>query len=65
VKNWGDYWSIGAAVPFQINKQSKLTVGFAWTKGSNNYLKAGTTPRTLNTAAINRGVATVNYIYSF
>jgi len=64
-KNWGDYYQIGVAAPFEINKQSKVTLGIAWVKGSNNYYKTGTDPRTQNTAAIGRGVATVSYIYSF
>ena len=65
VKNWGDYYSIGVAAPFQITKASKLTIGFAYTKGSNNFFKQGSDPKSENTAAVGRGVVTVSYAYTF
>jgi uncharacterized protein (TIGR02001 family) len=65
VKNWGDYYSIGVAAPFQITKESKLTVGFAYTKGINNFFKQGSDPRVENTAAVGRGVVTLSYSYTF
>lgn len=64
-KNWGDYWLLGVAMPFQVTASSKLTVGFAYTKGSNNYVKIGTTPRFANTTAVGRGVVTVSYALTF
>jgi len=64
-KNWGDYYQIGVAAPFEISKQSKVTLGIAWVKGSNNYFKTGTDPRSQNTAAVGRGVVSVSYILSF
>ncbi len=65
IKNWGNYWLVGVSLPFQVTKASKLTVGFAYTKGSDNYLKQGTDPRVLNTAAVGRGVVTVSYGWTF
>lgn len=65
IKNWGDYWLIGVAMPFQITKQSKLTLGVAYTKGSNNYLKQGTDPRVPNSSAVGRTVVTVSYAWTF
>ncbi len=65
VKNWGDYWSAGVAVPYQIFRNQKLTVGFLYTKGSGNYLKQGTAPKTQNGAAVGRGVVTVSYAITF
>lgn len=65
IKNWGDYWLVGVSLPFQITKESKLTVGVAYTEGSNNYLKQGTDHRTENSAAVGRGVVTVSYGYTF
>ena len=65
VKNWGDYWSLGVAAPFQLTKESKLSVGFAYTKGSGNYLKAGSTPKFSNPSAVGRGVVTISYSYGF
>lgn len=65
IKNWGDYWLVGVAMPFQITPSSKLTLGVAYTKGSGNYLKQGTDPRLANTAAVGRTVATVSYAWTF
>ncbi len=65
VKNWGNYYLVGVALPFAITKESKLTVGFAYTKGSGNFLKAGSTPKVVNTAAVGRGVVTLSYAYTF
>ncbi len=65
VKNWGDYYLVGVVAPFQINKDSKVTIGWAYTKGSNNYLKQGTNAKVPNSAAVGRGVFTVSYILNF
>ena len=64
-KNWGNYYSIGVSLPFTINAKSKLLVGFAYTKGSDNFLKQGSFPKTENTAAVGRGVVTLSYAYTF
>ena len=65
VKNWGDYYLLGVSLPFAITKESKLIVGFAYTKGSANFFKAGSTPKVENTAAVGRGVVTLGYAYTF
>ena len=66
VKNWGNYWLAGVTVPFQIVKDTqKLLVGFAYTKGSANYFKQGSTPKAINPAAVGRGVLTVAYAITF
>jgi hypothetical protein len=65
VKNWGDYYLIGVSLPFAITKESKLTVGFAYTKGCGNFLKAGRPPKVENTAAVGRGVVTLSYACTF
>jgi uncharacterized protein (TIGR02001 family) len=65
VNNWGDYYLLGVSLPFAITKESKLTVGFAYTKGSGNFFKAGGTPKVENTAAVGRGVVTLSYAYTF
>jgi uncharacterized protein (TIGR02001 family) len=64
-KNWGDYYLVGVAMPFQVSTGSKLTIGFAYTKGSNNFVKIGTTPKYANSAAVGRGVVTVSYAITF
>jgi uncharacterized protein (TIGR02001 family) len=66
VKNWGNYWLFGVSMPFQIVKDTqKLILGFAYTKGSDNFLKQGTFPKAINTAAVGRGVVTISYAITF
>ncbi|MDO8539263.1 MAG: TorF family putative porin [Opitutaceae bacterium] len=64
-KAWGDYWLIGVSAPFQITPKGKLTVGFAYTKGTNAFAKQGTAPRFENSLAVGRGVVTLSYSHSF
>ena len=64
-KNWGDYWLVGVALPFAITKESKLTLGWAYTEGRDNYLKQGSAPQTVNSLAVGRGVVTVSYAWTF
>jgi hypothetical protein len=52
-------------VPFQVSKTSKITVGWSYSAGSNNYLKQGSQGKTVNTAAIGRGFATVGYTITY
>lgn len=65
IKNWGDYWLLGVAVPYQFSPNSSLTVGWAYTAGSNNYLKQGTDGREANPHALGRGVFTLSYSRTF
>jgi hypothetical protein len=65
VKNRGDYYLIGVSLPFALTKESKLTIGIAYTKGSNNFFKQGSDPRVQNTAAVGRVVGTLSYAYTF
>lgn len=65
VKGWGDYWLLGVAMPFQLSKEAKLTVGFAYTEGRNAFTKQGSLGRVPNSLAVGRGVATVSYAWSF
>jgi len=64
-KNYGNYWLLGVAAPFQLTKNGKLTVGVAYTKGSDNFIKQGTSPKFENTAAVGRGVVTISYAITF
>jgi len=65
VKNYGDYWLAGVSAPFAVSKNSKFIVGAAYTEGSNNYFKQGSSPKAKNTAAIGRGVFTLSYAVTF
>lgn len=65
IKNWGDYYLLGVAAPYQVTKDSKITVGWAYTKGSSNFFKQGTAGKVANSAAIGRGVLTLSYAITF
>lgn len=65
VKNWGDYYLAGVSLPYQVSKDSKILLGWAYTTGSHNFLKQGPAGKTRNAAAIGRGVATVSYSVIF
>ncbi len=60
-KNWGDYGSAGVAMPFQITSAGRVTLGFAYVKGTNNYFKQASQPRVRNSAAVGRGVVSLFY----
>lgn len=64
-KNWGEYWLAGVSLPFQVTKDSKLTIGWAYTKGSDNFFKQGSTPKSRNAAAVGRGVVSLGYSFTF
>ena len=65
VKNWGNYYLVGVSAPITITKASKLIIGFAYTKGTDNYFKQGSFPKYSNTGAVGRGVVTLSYAYTF
>jgi uncharacterized protein (TIGR02001 family) len=65
LKNYGDYYLVGVAMPFQLTKESKLLLGFAYTEGSGNFYKISGLPKLENPAAVGRGVATLTYTYTF
>jgi uncharacterized protein (TIGR02001 family) len=65
VKNWGNYWLAGVTLPFQLNKDTKLSIGWAYTKGSDNFFKQGRAPKVENTGAVGRGVFTISCAFTF
>jgi uncharacterized protein (TIGR02001 family) len=66
LKNYGNYWLVGVSAPFQIVKDTqKLVIGWAYTKGSDNFTKQGSAPKTATSAAVGRGVVTVSYAITF
>jgi uncharacterized protein (TIGR02001 family) len=64
-KNWGDYWLVGVSVPYELTKTAKVSLGYAYTKGSNNYYKTGPAGKTANPTAVGRGVVTLSATISF
>jgi len=65
VKNWGDYYLAGVSLPYQVTKASKVVIGWAYTKGSHNFLKEGPAGKTRNAAAIAGGVVTLSCSVTF
>jgi uncharacterized protein (TIGR02001 family) len=65
VKAWGDYWLVGVTMPFQLDKESKIILGYAYTEGRDAHLKHGNLARTPNSLAVGRGVASISYSVSF
>jgi uncharacterized protein (TIGR02001 family) len=65
VKTWGDYWLLGVAMPYQLSRQSRLTLGFAYSEGRNAFTKAGQLPKTRNPLATSRGSFSVSYAFTF
>lgn len=65
VKSWGEYWLVGVAMPFQLSRDSRLSLGWAYTEGRNAFAKQGSRPQSVNSLAVGRGVITVSYTRSF
>jgi hypothetical protein len=64
-KAWGNYWLLGVAAPFQITRESKITVGFAYTEGRGARYKRGSLPAVPHGMAAERGVVTLGYSHTF
>ena len=64
-KAWGNYWLVGVSAPFAVSKNGKVSVGWAYTKGSDAYFKQKGYAKSVNTGAVGRGVLTVSYAYTF
>lgn len=60
-KNWGDYWSAGVALPYQVGARSSVSLGVAYAEGRNNFYKQGTDPKSPNEGAVGRVVVTLSY----
>ena len=68
VKNYGNYWLVGVTLPFAFGKDGAdgtFKLGWAYTKGSDNFFKQGTAGKSANAAALGRGVVTVSYAFKF
>jgi uncharacterized protein (TIGR02001 family) len=65
VRNWGNYWSAGVSLPFQLTANGKLIAGLAYHRGDDNFTKEGTAPKVENSAAVGRGVVSLAYSVTF
>ncbi len=60
-KNWGDYWSAGVTLPYQVGARSSVSLAIAYAEGRHNFYKQGTDPKQPNDDAVGRVVVTVSY----
>jgi len=65
VKNKGDYFQVGVSIPYGFSAQSKLCIGLYYTKGTNNYFRAGDGIRKSNLDAIGCWVFRLSFSRSF
>ena len=61
----GNYWTLGASVPFQITSTSSIRIGVSHSAGFNSLIQQGATVRTGNPLAARRVVAQLGYSLSF
>jgi uncharacterized protein (TIGR02001 family) len=60
-KNWGDYWTVGVTLPYQISANGTVSLGVLYSEGRNNYFKQGTDPKIPNEDAVGRAAVTLSY----
>lgn len=63
-KSWGNYWLAGVSAPFQVAKNAKLTVGYAYSSNWSTFSKIGNAPKT-DDGTGGHGVVSVGLGYSF
>lgn len=61
----GNYWSLGASLPFQFAASSSIRIGVSLSAGFNSHIDQGGVPRTANPLAARRAVAHFGYSLSF
>lgn len=60
-KNWGDYWTLGVAMPFTVSARSSVRLGVLYSEGHDNFYKQGRAPKERNPDAIRRTAVTLSY----
>ncbi len=63
--SWGNYWLLGASLPFTLSTHLKLVAGWAYTRGAAAYLRIGAGAKAANPAAAGRGVASLGLSWTF
>ena len=64
VRSKGNYWTLGASVPFQVIRNVKLTVGWDYEYGD-GHLQQGAAPQIANPQCVGRGVFSASLGYRF
>lgn len=66
VRAWANYWLVGVAAPFTINKSSKLTIGWSYTGSNDAYIKDGNKAKIHDSSTIGpRGFVSLSYEVKF
>jgi len=63
VKSRGDYWSLGASVPFHVARNLKLAIGWAYEDGDGHLTQNAT--QISNRECVRRGVFSASMSYRF
>jgi len=61
----GRYWLVGVAAPFQVSRESRVTVGFSYAKGEAAFSSKARGRSRRVRVAVGRGVLTVSYSHTF
>jgi hypothetical protein len=64
VKETTDYWSLGASLPYEIARNTKLRIGWEYDQGI-GHVKQGALPQIGNPEDVGRGVLTASIAYRF
>lgn len=64
-KNWGDYLTVNATVPYRVTANGTVSLSIGYSVGTNNYFKQAGFPRSRNTEARSRAVISVSYSVAF
>jgi len=63
-RNSGNYFQVGAAIPYEFSKRSSLHVGWCYAKGTNNHYHSASGKES-NPGAIGKGFFNASYSFSF
>jgi uncharacterized protein (TIGR02001 family) len=65
VRAYGNYWLLGVSAPYQLTKEVKLTVGYAYTQGGSAYFKQNGFRKVKNGAAQGKPVYSVGLTWAW
>jgi len=60
-KNWGDYFTVNASVPYRVSANGTVSLNVGYNVGTNNYFKQAGYPRSRNPEARSRAIVTLGY----
>lgn len=63
-KNWGDYFTVNASVPYRVSANGTVSLSIGYSSGTNNYFKQAGLPRSRNPDARSRAVVSLGYSFT-